>query len=310
MVPARHFLSSIDLNGDQLEEVIGRAIELKAMHRAGQAYTPLDGQTVAIVEPTQSNSGASQAPHTNIARLICEMAVLQLGALLPSTSINLDAGANAAHWSGVLGNLFDGFVAVGVEHRSLESFAKHSRASVVNHSSDRFLPCRWLADLQTYREHRGSLRGRRVVWIGRASPTCRTFIQGTARMGYSLVISSPAKLGPEEALVRAAGTSVSLQDDPLQAVQDADLLITDESFSDGVRADVAAGNDVVHRLTSGLVAQAKNNALVIQHLASNVHDPVVERQKMQGDDQMVISKEAAENQLHVQKALLEKMLVG
>jgi len=305
-----HFLSSIDLQVAQLEEVVGRAIDFKVMHRAGQSYTPLEGQTIAVLGPCRLGDGQVGTGQSSIARLICEMAILQLGAVLPASAMAVDEQGRAGLWSEVFGNLLDAFVAEGVEHRSLESYSKRCRAPVINHSSDRFSPCRWLADVQTYQEHRGSIRGRRVVWVGRASAACRSFIQGTARLGYSLVISSPENQGPDDALVLAAGESVALVDNPIDAARDADLLVTDECLS--VPPDSTRGRtgELAHGVAPDVIGAAKSNALLIRHFPSNLNDSREDVGDVHDDEGFNVSREAAENQLHVQKALLEMMLVA
>ena len=286
----RHFLSSIDLKPSELADVLGRAIELKAMHRAGLGYTPLDEQTLMVL---------SHGP-VDISRTVCELAVVQLGGRLPASSLSPDVLSDASDWVRVLSGVIDGFLAVGVEHRALESVAKLSRTPVINHSNDRFSPCTWLADLQTFQEHRGSIEGKHVAWIGRGSATCRSFIQGTARLGYHLGVSSPAQQGPDEALLLAAGDSVSVHDDSLENIRQADLIVTDDGL-------VADPSQAAYQLTPSLLENAKSNSLTICHLTSrsalageqDSHEKVASH-----------SAEAAENQLHVQKALLELLLAN
>ena len=287
-VASKHFLSLVDLEASELGDVLSRATELKAMHRAGQTYTPLGEQTVAVI-------GAGDS---SVSRFLCETAVSQLGATLPPTPLNIGDAESTAAWFEVLGNMVDAFVASNVPHPVLESVAKYSRACVVNHASDRFAPCRWLADVQTFVEQRGSLKDRRIAWLGPSSPICRTYMQGTARMDYTLAVAAPAGHGPDEAMVTAAGGSVALYEDPGLAVEGADMVVCNTLAQDGSLQPDAVNADTLPQGVS-------DKSLVIHH------HPCGSSGEPWGDNKHSrTSREAAENQLHVQKAILESLLFG
>jgi ornithine carbamoyltransferase len=194
------------------------------------------------------------------------------------------------------------------EHDKVEAFARHSRVPVINALTDREHPLQLLADMQTYFEHRGDIRGRRVTWIGDGNNMCHSYIHAARRLGFELRIASPEGYEPDAAIVAEAGDACTLMRDPLEAAAGADLVTTDVWASMGQEGEAAHRRAAfaTYQVDDALMARAQPDALFMHclpaHRGEEVAASVIDR-----PDSVVW--EEAENRLHSQKALLELLLL-
>lgn len=291
---ARHFLSLTDLDSEELLQVLQRATELKAMHRAGQSYAPLENQTLGLI---------FERPSAWI-RVALEAAMVQLG----GGSVSLAPGGfgigrsepieDAAR---ALSRLVDVIAIQTSRHEWLETFAASSKVSVVNALSDQHHPIQVLADMQTYVELRGGIKGQRVGWVGAGSGLCRSYMDAAERMGFRLRIACPPGMEFDASPPARSEGLVELVDSPVEAVRDADLVLTGGWMPNQQEREVPA----THRVDAALMEQASSDALVMHHLPLR-RGAEIAAELVDGAQSVVWDE--AENTLHAQKALLEFLL--
>ncbi|RJQ47095.1 MAG: ornithine carbamoyltransferase [Gammaproteobacteria bacterium] len=296
---ARHFLTLSDLSPDELTALLKRAIELKAMQRAGVRHEFLKNKVLAMVFEKSSTR----------TRVSFESAMIQCGGgaiFLSPRDTQLGRGEPIEDTARVLSRMSDVIVVRTFEHEKLERFAAHSGVPVINALTDKYHPCQVLADLQTYIEHRGSIKGKTVAWVGDGNNMCHSYIEAAGLFSFHLRVSTPPGYDPDHALLRNA-KSVELVRDPMQAAHGADLVVTDVWASMGQEEEQAArARDFADYQVNGkLMARAKPDALFMHCLPAHRGEEV-SAEVIDGPHSVVWDE--AENRLHAQKALLEKLL--
>ncbi len=297
---ARHFLTLCDLSGVELRTLIERAIELKALWRHSTDYTPLKQRVLAMVFEKSSTR----------TRMSFETAMAHFGGhaiFLSPRDTQLGRGEPVEDSARVLSSMADAIMIRTYEHEKLERFAAYSRVPVINALTDRHHPCQLLADMQTYREHRGDIAGAAVAWIGDGNNMCNSYIQAAARWGFQLRIACPAGYAPDAALLAQHRECVSITHDPHAAARGAQLVVTDVWASMGqedehhARARAFTG----YRVDTALMNLADPDALFMHCLPAHRGDEVT-ASVIDGPRSAVWDE--AENRLHSQKALLEFLL--
>ncbi|MFP5345069.1 MAG: ornithine carbamoyltransferase [Gammaproteobacteria bacterium] len=296
---ARHFLTLSDLSPDELTALLKRAIELKAMQRAGVRHEFLKNKVLAMVFEKSSTR----------TRVSFESAMIECGGgaiFLSPRDTQLGRGEPIEDTARVLSRMSDVIVVRTFEHEKLERFAAHSGVPVINALTDKYHPCQVLADLQTYIEHRGSIKGKTVAWVGDGNNMCHSYIEAAGLFSFHLRVSTPPGYDPDHALLRNA-KSVELVRDPMQAAHGADLVVTDVWASMGQEEEQAArARDFADYPVNGkLMARAKPDALFMHCLPAHRGEEV-SAEVIDGPHSVVWDE--AENRLHAQKALLEKLL--
>lgn len=296
----RHFLSLLDLSAAEFRALIKRAIELREERRHGLSHDILRHKVLGMVFEKSSTR----------TRVAFEGAMLQCGGsaiFLSPRDTQLGRGEPIQDTARVLSRMVDIITIRTYEHSKLELFATHSRVPVINALTDREHPCQLLADMQTYFEQRGDIRGKSVAWLGDGNNMCHSYIHAAQLLDFDLRIACPAGYAPDAEIVRAAGARVSVNDDPFAAARGADLLVTDVWASMGQEEEEQARRHAFapYQVTAAVMAEAKADALFMHclpaHRGEEVSDEVLE------GPQSVVWDEA-ENRLHSQKALLELLL--
>ncbi len=195
------------------------------------------------------------------------------------------------------------------DHDTVEAFAAHSRVPVINALTDQFHPCQLLADMQTYVEHRGSIAGKTVTWVGDGNNMCASYINAAEQFDFQLVVCCPEGFEPPADLVDAFSHRVTLQRDPAEAVKGAHLVVTDVWASMGQEDEQA---DRIKRFSEyqvnpALMDRADPEALFMHCLPAHRGEEVSHDML---DDPRAVVWDEAENRLHAQKALLEFLLTG
>ena len=298
----RHFLALEDLSPDELRALIQRGIELGQMQRAGTPYQPLTGRVLAMVFEKSSTR----------TRLSFEAGMAQLGGdaiFLSPRDTQLGRGEPIEDTARVIGRMCDAVMIRTGEHANVERFADYAGVPVINALTDRYHPCQLLADLQTWIELRGDIAGRRVAWIGDGNNMCHTWIEAARLLDFELQIACPGDFHPERALVERAGAAVHLADDPQAAATGADLVVTDVWASMGHEAEQERRGTAFRdfQVDAGIMQRAHSNALFMHCLPAHRGEEVAA--EVIDGPQSVVWQEA-ENRLHVQKALLELLLLG
>ena len=299
--PPRHFLTLLDLNAEEARALLRRATELKRLPRADTSYRPLSGRTLAMIFEKSSTR----------TRVSFETAMAQFGGhaiFLSPRDTQLGRGEPVEDSARVLSRMVDAIMIRTFEQEKLERFAACSQVPVINGLTDRFHPCQLLADMQTFFEHRGDIRGRTVAWIGDGNNMCHSYINAARLFDFHLRMACPEGFEPDADLLAAAGGRGTLTRDPFAAAAGADLIVTDVWASMGQeeeqshRAQAFAG----YQVNEDLLAVASPEVLFMHCLPAHRGEEVV-ADVIDGPRSVVW--EEAENRLHAQKALLERLLV-
>ncbi|MBT3308033.1 MAG: ornithine carbamoyltransferase [Gammaproteobacteria bacterium] len=296
----RHFLTLLDLSSEELEQLIQRAIELKRMRREGESYEPMKNRVLGMIFEKSSTR----------TRVSFEAGMAQFGGsaiFLSSRDTQLGRGEPIEDSARVLSSMVDVVMIRTFAHENVERFAKYSSAPVINALTDDYHPCQLLADVQTYVEHRGSIRGKTVAWIGDGNNMCHSYMNAALRFGFHLNIATPEGYEPKAEMVAQTASNITLMHDPVAAAQDADLIVTDVWASMGQEEESDTRNDVFqnYQVNTALMSHAKKDALFMHCLPAHRGEEVA-AEVIDGDQSVVWDE--AENRLHAQKALLEFLL--
>jgi len=293
----RHFLTLSDLSAREIRALLHRAIELK---RLGGPYEPLKNRVLGMIFEKASTR----------TRVSFEVGIVQLGGaaifLSPKDS-QLGRGEPLEDTARVLSRMVDVIALRTHRHETVERFAAHSRVPVINALTDRFHPCQLLADLQTWFEHRGDIRGCRVAWIGDGNNMCQSYINAARLLDFQLTVACPEGYEPEPGLINSAGDQVSLTRDPREASQGADLIVTDVWASMGQEEEQQQRIEAfpAFQVNRELMQRANTDALFMHCLPAHRGEEVT-AEVLEGPQSVVWDE--AENRLHAQKALLEFLL--
>ena len=296
----RHFLSLMDLTADELHKLVYRAIELKREFKAGVPCVAMKGKTLALIFDKSSTR----------TRVSFEVAASQLGGnslfLSPSES-QLGRGEPLEDTAKVLSGMVDVVVIRTGGHEKIETFASHSSIPVINGLTDLFHPCQILADIQTYVEHRGEIRGKRVAWIGDGNNVCHSWMNAARQLGFDLQLAIPPGYEPDKALLENCQSQASLSASPVEAVEGADLVVTDVWASMGQESERTKRLKAFegYQVDPMLMSHASENALFM-HCLPAYRGFEVSAEVIDGPQSVVWDE--AHNRLHAQKALLEYLL--
>ena len=297
----RHLLTLLDLDPSEARALLARAIELKAMLRTGADYRPLRHRTLAMIFEKASTR----------TRVSFETGMVQFGGhalFLSPRDTQLGRGEPIEDNARVLSRMVDAVMIRTFKHETLERFAAHSLVPVINGLSDLAHPCQLLADMQTYREHRGDIRGRRVAWIGDGNNVCNSYINAARVFDFHLAISCPEGFEPNPSVLSAAGGRCEVLRDPREAAAGADLVATDVWASMGqeeeqrLREAAFAGYQVSETIMAAASPEALFMHCLPAHRGEEVSAAVI-------DGPQSVVWDEAENRLHAQKALLEMLLL-
>lgn len=296
----RHFLSLLDLSAGEAQALIARAIELKRMLKAGQTHHPLAQRTLAMIFEKSSTR----------TRVSFETGMVQLGGhalFLSPRDTQLGRGEPIEDSARVLSRMVDGVMIRTFKQETVERFAAYSQVPVINGLTDQHHPCQLLADMQTYHEHRGDIRGRRVAWIGDGNNMCHSFIEAAQRFDFELQIACPEGFEPDADILAAAGDRCTLVHDPKAATEGAHLVATDVWASMGQEDEQASRQALFapFQVTEAVMAKASADALFMHCLPAHRGEEVAAA-VIDGPQSVVWDE--AENRLHAQKALLECLL--
>ncbi len=302
MMPAiRHFLQFSDLSRDEAEHVFERTRIIKDRFKRYQAYRPLTDRTLAMVFEKASTR----------TRVSFEAGVYQMGGSvihLTTGDSQLGRAEPIEDTARVISRMVDLVMIRTYEQAKIERFAQHSRVPVINGLTNEYHPCQILADIYTWIERRGPIAGRTVAWIGDANNVAYTWLQAAALLGFSVRLSTPPGYAPDPALATPAPHWQAFED-PLEAARGADLVTTDVWTSMGYEAENQQRREAFARwcVDARVMAAAAPDALFMHCLPAHRGEEVT-AEVLDGPQSAVWDE--AENRLHVQKALMEYLLLG
>jgi len=302
----RHFLDLADIEAADLRAIIDRAASLKAadIEAGGATARPLAGKTVALI---------FEKPSTRT-RVSFEVGIAQLGGhavVLNAKEMQLGRGETVADTAAVLSRYVDAVMIRTDAHAKLLELARHAAIPVINGLTDSSHPCQIMADILTFEEHKGPIRGRKLAWSGDGNNVVTSFVHAAVRFDFELAIACPKELPPDPGVLAWAEAHqgrVTVTRDPLAAVAAADAVITDTRVSMG-DADAERRHHLLEPFTvdERLMAAAAPEAIFMHCLPAHRGEEVTAA-VIDGPSSVVLDE--AENRLHVQKAILAWCLGG
>jgi ornithine carbamoyltransferase len=298
--PPRHFLQFRDFSRDEFDHLFERTRWIKARFKRYELYQPLRDRTLAMVFEKASTR----------TRVSFEAGMNQLGGIainLNRGDTQLSRGEPIEDVARVISRMVDVVMIRTFEQSIIERFAAHSRVPVINGLTNEYHPCQILADIYTYIEQRGSIKGRIVAWIGDSNNVCHTWLQAAQIFDFTVHVSTPP--GYEIETQRDGVRHFKVFADPMQACRDADLVTTDVWTSMGFEAENEARSRAFEawQVDLEMMRQAKRDALFMHCLPAHRGEEVA-AEVIDGPQSVVWDE--AENRLHAQKALLEYVVCG
>ena len=299
----KHFLQIDDFNRDELEYLFERTRAIKRLFKSYVPYQPLKDRTLAMVFEKQSTR----------TRVSFEAGMSQMGGNsihLTTGDTQLGRGEPIEDVARVISRMVDVVMIRTFEQSILERFAANSRVPVINGLTNEFHPCQIVADIFTYIEFRGPVEAMTVAWIGDANNMCSTWLQAARIFDFKLHVAAPSgyQLVSEK---RQSVDSRYLEcfDDPLHAAEGADLVTTDVWTSMGYEKETDARKQAFagFQVDAAMMARAAPDALFMHCLPAHRGEEV-SAEVLDGPQSVVWDE--AENRMHVQKALLEYLLLG
>jgi ornithine carbamoyltransferase len=301
-VAVRHFLQLADFSASEIAHLFDRAATIKARFKRYETYQPLtDRSLVMIFEKASTRT-----------RLSFEAGIQQLGGnaiFLNTRDSQLGRGEPVEDAAQVISRMCDIVMIRTFEQSIVERFAAHSRVPVINGLTNEYHPCQVLADIFTFVEHRGPITGKTVAWIGDANNMLYTWLQAAERLDFTVHMAAPE--GYRASREQAGSSASRLREftDPLEAATGTDLVTTDVWTSMGYEAENEARLKAFsgYAVTTQMMSRAQPGALFMHCLPAHRGEEV-EAAVIDGPQSVVWDE--AENRLHVQKALMEFLLLG
>jgi len=299
----KDFISILDIDELELEQLLNEAHELKRQKKAGTKHLLLAGQTLAMIFEKSST-------RTHIS---FEVGMNQLGGhalFLNAGDMQIRRGEEIRDTARAASRYVSGMMIRAYKHSTIEEYAKYATIPVINGLSDLEHPCQLLADIMTIQEHFGSTKDIRVAWVGDGNNVCNSLILATVLTGLRVTVATPEGYEPAGEIVRKAqslGGDVTLVREPEQAVKDAEVIVTDTWISMGDEGEKEERMRVFRKYTvdAPLMKHASPDARVLHCLPAHRGEEITD-EVMEGGQSLVWDE--AENRLHAQKALLVRLL--
>ena len=292
----KHFINFDDLSLKELQGIIDQAISLKKEHKSGQINDTLKNKTLAMIFDKSSTR----------TRVSFEAGMTQLGGqslFLSEKDIQLGRGEPITDSAIVISSMVDAVMLRLSSHEDIIEFSKHSSKPVINALSDESHPCQILADLMTYQEMNGSIKNKKIAWIGDGCNVCQTYMQAAGIFDFELSIATPKGYEPSELFIENYKKNINFYSDPLMACENADIIVTDVWTSMGQESEKKQRELAFtgFQVDQNMMNQAKKDA-IFMHCLPAYREKEVSSEVIDGNQSVVWSE--AENRLHDQKSLL------
>jgi ornithine carbamoyltransferase len=302
----RDLLTILDLSAEEIKRLIDRARAMKAEWATGSLRPSLAGKVLGMIFVKPSTR----------TRVSFEVAMYRLGGhcvYLTAGDTQISRNEPLSDTARVLSRYVDGVMVRTYSQQDVEELARFSTIPVINGLTDRYHPCQVLSDLLTIEEERGSLDGLHVAWVGDGNNVAHSWINASARLGFTVSLACPPGYQPDPRVIERAQAQgiaqVKLINDPKEAAQSADVIYTDVWASMGQEAESEARKRVFkpYQVNAELLSGAPSHAIVMHclpaHRGEEITDEVIE-----GPQSVVFNQ--SENRLHLQMALLEWLMTG
>lgn len=304
----KDFLQLSDFTSEEILYLLKVAGELKSLQKQGKPHPSLSGKVLGMIFEKSSTR----------TRVSFEVGMLQLGGhaiFLSSKDIQLGRGESISDTAKVLSRYVDGIMIRTFSHEKVEEMAKHASVPVINGLTDLQHPTQVLADLLTILEHKGKLSGLKLCYIGDGNNNmAHSLMEGAIKVGMDISIASPLGYMPNNDIVAKAeedaaitGRSITITNDPIEAISDADVVVTDVWTSMGQEEETEKRLKAFEafQVNTELCKHAKNDFLFLHCLPAH-RDEEVTGEIIDGPHSVVFDE--AENRLHAQKAILHVLL--
>ena len=302
----RHYLQFSDLSADEYAYLLERAAFIKAKFKAFEKYQP-------FADPDRTLAMIFEKASTRT-RVSFEAGMYQMGGSvvhLTTGDSQLGRSEPIEDTARVISRMVDMVMIRTFEQSKIERFAQYSRVPVINGLTNEYHPCQVLADIFTYQEYRGSIRGKVVAWVGDGNNMANTWLQAAQLLDFTVHVSTPGGYGIDRSIegVETDGIHVKFFKDPHEACKDADLVTTDVWTSMGYEAENEVRRAVFANwcVDADMMGKARPDALFMHCLPAHRGEEVTE-DVLEGQQSVVWDE--AENRMHVQKALMEYLLLG
>ncbi|MFH1078712.1 MAG: ornithine carbamoyltransferase [Pseudomonadota bacterium] len=301
----KDLLSVYDLDPPDFKLIFEKAAMLKKMLKAGEYHAPLKGKTLGMIFDKSSTR----------TRISFEVGMFQLGGIalfLSSRDTHLGRGESIQDTAKIMSRYLNGIMIRTYAQEAVEEFAQHAAIPVINGLTDLLHPCQILSDLFTILEKKGAYEGLKIAYIGDGNNVANTWVNAAARLPIRLALACPEGYEPDtsivERAVKAAKERVTLYRDPADAATGADVIYTDVWASMGQEAQQAKRAEAFksYQVNRKLLACAGKDAIVMHCLPAHRGEEIT-AEVLEGPRSVVIDQ--AENRLHVQKAIMEILLM-
>ncbi|GIP41003.1 ornithine carbamoyltransferase [Paenibacillus sp. J31TS4] len=303
----RDFIGLVDYSPEDIQYLIDLAVELKRKTKAGEPYQPLKGKTLGMIFEKSSTR----------TRVSFEVGMYQLGGhalFLSRNDLQIGRGEPIMDTAQVMSRYLDGIMIRTFAHRTVIDLARGSTVPVINGLSDLSHPCQALADYQTIFEHKGSLKGLKIAYIGDGNNMAHSLMIGAAKLGMTIAVATPEGYGPDKEVLAASqeaaqqnGGACIVTHDAREAVEQADVVYTDVWASMGFEAEQKEREKAFHafRVNEELTKYAKPDYLFMHCLPAHRGEEVSEG-VIDGKNSIIFDQ--AENRLHAQKAIMAAIM--
>ncbi|MCE4050452.1 MULTISPECIES: ornithine carbamoyltransferase [Bacillaceae] len=303
----KDLLTLAEYSSETIVELVNKAKELKEAHLNGEIITPLKGKTLGMIFEKSSTR----------TRVSFETGMFQLGGqalFLSSRDLQIGRGEPISDTAKVLSQYVDAIMIRTFAHETVEELAEHATIPVINGLTDLHHPCQALADLLTILEVKGTLQGLKLAYIGDGNNVAHSLMIACAKVGIDIAVATPANYKPNEEIVALAksfamisGSAVSIVQDPVEAVKDADAIYADVWTSMGQEEEneQRLKDFQGFQVNKELVAHAKADYMFLHCLPAHREEEVT-AEIIDGPNSYVFQE--AGNRMHAQKALLVELL--
>lgn len=298
-----HLISINDLSSQEIEEILNLSEKLKRQLKEGVQHHILKGKTLGMIFTKSSTR----------TRVSFEVGMYQLGGsslFLSSNDIQLGRGETIYDTAQVLSRYIDGIMIRTFKHSDVEELAKYGNIPVINGLTDLMHPCQILADLFTVYEHKGTLKGLKLAYVGDGNNVANSLLHGCAKVGMNIAVATPKGYECDRNIVYEAheeakhsGSEIILTEDPVEAVVNADVIYTDTWVSMGQESEKEKRTKIFmpYQVNSQLLSKAKDDAIFLHCLPAYRGYEVTE-EVIDGPQSVIFDE--AENRMHVQKAIM------
>lgn len=296
----RHFLTLRDLSSTELKNLLDRASELKRQQHNNELFQPFKGKVLGMIFEKSSTR----------TRISFEAGIAQFGGsaiFLSPRDTQLGRGEPIEDSARVISSMLDIVMIRTFGHDVVQRFASYSSVPVINGLTDDHHPCQLLADLQTYQEHRGSIQGKTVAWIGDGNNMCNSYIEAAHMMGFKLKVGAPKGYEPKPEFMAEFAHCVEVFNNAEDAAVNADLIVTDVWASMGQEEEqkLREAAFAAFQVNEKLMEFAHPDCLFMHCLPAHRGEEISEHML---DHKSSVVWDEAENRLHAQKALMEFLL--